>query len=163
MRPWSVAAAAALPCLVAAEPSLGVDLCFRQGRPDQRIDRADIVFAGRVLAAEPVRETHSRRRVRVTFEVERLYRGHASDQVQVIFEEEFFATFRYEPFRTGRYYPHVFVRTSEEGLIGDLCATGASLERRSCKERVESIPTPAVRERMKEADFVCVLEMRGLR
>ena len=162
MRPWSVAAAAALTCLVAAEPSFGVDPCFRQGRPDQRIDRADIIFAGRVLAAEPVRETYPSR-VRVTFQVERLYRGHVSGEVQAIFQEEDFAPFRHEPFRTGRHYPHVFVRTTEEGLIGDLCATGASLERRSCKERIESIPSPAVRERMKEPDFVCVLEMRGLR
>ena len=162
MRPWSVAAAAALTCLLAAEPSLGVDPCLRQGRPDQRIDRADIIFAGRVLAAELVRETYPGR-VLVTFQVERLYRGHASSQVRAIFQEEDFAPFRSEPFRTGRHYPHVFVRTGEEGLIGDLCATAASLERRSCKERVESIPTPAVRERMKEPDFVCVMEMRGLR
>ena len=162
MRPWSVAAAAALTCLLAAEPSLGVDPCLRQGRPDQRIDRADIIFAGRVLAAELLRETDPSR-ARVTFEVERLYRGQASGQVQAIFEEEDFAPFRHEPFRPGRHYPHVFVRTSEEGLLGDLCATSASLERRSCKERIESIPTPAIRERMKEADFVCVLEMRGLR
>ena len=162
MRSWSVAPAAALICLVAAEPSLGGDLCFRDGRPDQRIDRADIIFAGRVLAAELVRETYPGR-VLVTFQVERLYRGHASGQVQAIFEEEDFAPFRSEPFRTGRHYPHVFVRTSEEGLIGDLCATAASLERRSCKERVESIPTPAIRERMKEPDFICVMEMRGLR
>jgi hypothetical protein len=161
MRRWSIAAAA-LTCLVAMEPSLGADLCFRQGRPDQRIDRADIIFAGRVLAAELVRETPPSR-VRVTFQVERLYRGHANGQIEATFQEEYFAPFTYEPFRTGRHYPHVFVRTSEEGLIGDLCATAASLERRSCKERIESIPSPAVRERMKEPDFVCVLEMRGLR
>ena len=133
---------ALLPLLVAAVLALGLAgdaaacSCMEPGPPAQELENADAVFSGKVVKVEPF--TEGFQKLRVTFELDRVWKGLAEGDRVTLTTAADSATCGY-PFEKGKSYL-VYAYGEEGELTGTLCSRTALLK--EAKEDLEALGEP---------------------